>query len=68
VPIAAAALAFPLRHPAVASVIPGALAPEQVQSNVALYSMPIPDAFWSELVERGLVARDGAFPAPAPTP
>ena len=66
VPIAAAALAFPLRHPTVASVIPGALSPEQMRSNVALYSAPIPEALWTELVERGLIAREGAFPEPAP--
>jgi D-threo-aldose 1-dehydrogenase len=65
VPLAAASLAFPLRHPAVASIIPGALTPEQVQSNVALYARPIPEALWTDLVDRHLVARDGAFPTPA---
>jgi D-threo-aldose 1-dehydrogenase len=35
VPLAAAALQFPLGHPAVASVIPGAIHPDQVLQNVS---------------------------------
>ena len=34
VPLAAAALQFPLGHPSVASIIPGAIHPDQVRQNV----------------------------------
>jgi D-threo-aldose 1-dehydrogenase len=49
VPLAAAALQFPLRHPAVASVVVGHQTPEEMARNLALLSEPIPDALWSEL-------------------
>ena len=62
VPMAAAALQFPFGHPSVASVIPGALSPEQVTRNVAAFRHPIPAALWTELKHEGLLRAD------APTP
>lgn len=50
----AAALQYPLRHPAVAAVIPGARSPEEVAENVAFVSAPIPEALWDELADAGL--------------
>ena len=55
VPLIAAALQFPLRHPAVCSVIPGGASEREVASNVALMNVAIPDAFWSELERGGLL-------------
>ena len=63
VPIAAAALQFPLHHPLVASVIPGAFAPEQVRSNVENMKHPIPDEFWSALKRGGFIREDAPTPA-----
>ena len=62
VPIAAAALQFPLGHPLVASVIPGGLSPEHVRQNVAAFRHVIPSALWTELKHEGLLRAD------APTP
>jgi D-threo-aldose 1-dehydrogenase len=62
VPIAAAALQFPLGHPSVASVIPGGLSPEHVRQNVAAFRHTIPPALWAELKHEGLLRAD------APTP
>ena len=62
VPLAAAALQFPLGHPSVASIIPGAIHPDQVRQNVENFRHPIPAALWSELKREGLIA------AHAPTP
>lgn len=62
VPLPAAALQFPLGHPAVASVIPGAIAPAQVERNVAAFRHAIPAEFWAELKHEGLLRAD------APTP
>jgi D-threo-aldose 1-dehydrogenase len=62
VPLAAAALQFPFGHPAVASVIPGALTPEQVNRNVASFRHDIPADVWAELKHDGLLRED------APTP
>jgi D-threo-aldose 1-dehydrogenase len=50
-----AALAFPLLHPAVVSVVVGVRDAAQVESNVQRYNTPIPPALWTELVARQLV-------------
>lgn len=62
VPLAAAALQFPLGHPAVASVIPGSFHPEQVARNVAAFSHPIPADLWAELKHEGLLRADAPVP------
>jgi D-threo-aldose 1-dehydrogenase len=50
-----AALAFPLRHPAVLSVVVGVRDAAQVASNVERYSKPIPEAMWTELHAEALL-------------
>ncbi|MGR0319748.1 aldo/keto reductase [Agromyces sp. ZXT2-3] len=50
-----AAVAFPLRHPAVVSVVVGMRTADQVSSTVERYGAEIPDGFWSALSQRGLV-------------
>ncbi len=62
VPLAAAALQFPLAHPIVASIIPGAISPDQVRQNVEHCRLPIPASLWSDLKGAGLISSD------APTP
>jgi D-threo-aldose 1-dehydrogenase len=59
----AAAIAFPLAHPAVLSVCLGARSAEQVQTNVASYRDPIPTDLWSELKATGLLRADAPAPA-----
>jgi D-threo-aldose 1-dehydrogenase len=62
VPLKAAALQFPLAHPTVATVIPGARTAAEVKDNVRMFSHPIPKGFWNEL-------RDGRLlPEEAPVP
>jgi D-threo-aldose 1-dehydrogenase len=62
VPLAAAALQFPLAHSIVASVIPGAISPDQVRQNVENFQHPIPASLWSDLKGEGLISEY------APTP
>jgi len=62
VPLEAAALQFPLGHPAVASVLSGMRSPAQVRQNVAWFEQSIPGELWKALQERGLL--DGAAPCP----
>ena len=57
-----AALQFVLAHPAVASVIPGAAKPSEVQQNVAALSVEIPAAFWADLKAQGLIASNAPVP------
>ena len=62
VSLAAAALQFPLAHPQVVSVIPGANSPQQVGQNLAHSRQRIPNELWAELKQEGLLRSD------APTP
>jgi len=59
----AAAIAFPLAHPAVVSVCIGARSAEQMERNAALYRESITPDLWSELKAEGLLRED----APVPT-
>jgi D-threo-aldose 1-dehydrogenase len=49
VPLPAAAVQFPLRHPAVATVLIGCRTPEEVAEDVRLANLDVPDALWEEL-------------------
>lgn len=62
VPLAAAALQFPLGHPNVSAVIPGAMAPWHIDNTLELYGREIPADLWAELKAEGLLHRE------APTP
>jgi D-threo-aldose 1-dehydrogenase len=55
VPLKAAAFQFPLRHPLVASVVSGAGSAAQAAENAGLLSVAIPESFWSDLKNEGLV-------------
>jgi D-threo-aldose 1-dehydrogenase len=66
VPLAAAALQFPLGHQAVCSVIPGALSVAEVQQNVAHMQRPIPPDLWADLAHEKLL--DPAAPVPRSAP
>ena len=62
VPLQAAALQFPLGHPAIACVLPGARSRAEFDDNRAMAQLPIPPTFWSTLRDRSLV--DPAAPLP----
>ena len=55
VSLPAAALQFPLHHPLVASVIPGARSAAEVENNLNLLSEAIPPEFWAELKTEKLI-------------
>ena len=63
VALADAAIQFVLAHPAVSSVVLGAVTPDEVERNLASASTRIPPAFWNDLVAEGLLRGD----APRPT-
>lgn len=62
VPIAAAAIQFPLAHPAMSALIPGAVTPYEVSRNVRLLQTPIPADLWAELKHEGLLREDAPVP------
>ncbi|WP_199229106.1 aldo/keto reductase [Caulobacter endophyticus] len=63
VPLAAAALQFPLAHPAVASVIPGMASPAQVADALAWIETPIPASLWDDLRAEGLLHPAAPLPS-----
>jgi D-threo-aldose 1-dehydrogenase len=62
VPLAAAALQFPLAHPAVVSVIPGGQTPHELHQNLDLLQLTIPAVLWSDLKRAGLLREDAPVP------
>jgi D-threo-aldose 1-dehydrogenase len=62
VPLMAAAIQFPLGHPVVAAVLTGVRSVAEIEQNVAMFEVDIPDALWADLRTEGLL------PPAAPTP
>jgi D-threo-aldose 1-dehydrogenase len=62
VPLKAAAIQFPLGHPAVKSVVIGCRSAAEVEENVRMFETPIPSQLWEELKAQHLL------PAEAPVP
>jgi D-threo-aldose 1-dehydrogenase len=62
VPLAAAAVQFPLAHPAVVSVVPGARNAAELQGIVRWMNHPIPPALWRSLRGHGLLNVDAPVP------
>ena len=65
VPLQAAALCFPLAHPAVVSVLAGMRSPDQVMANAGWASRSLPQGLWQALRARGLVHPDAPLPGGA---
>lgn len=62
VPLMAAAIQFPLAHPAVATVAIGARSASEIRENARLLATPLPPGLWDRLRERGLLAADVPVP------
>ncbi|WP_205752610.1 aldo/keto reductase [Cryptosporangium phraense] len=61
VDLPAAALAFPLLHPAVSAVAVGMRSPDEVDDDVRQFDVDVPAGLWRDLVSGGLVP-PGAVP------
>jgi len=64
-PIQAAALQFPMAHPAVVACIPGAQSPAQLRQNAQWFAQLLPAALWDSLAQAGLI--DSRAPTPRST-
>lgn len=62
VDVGAAALQFPLAHPAVASVVAGLRSSAEVDSAAVRRDAAIPAQLWRRLQDAGLLARDAVLP------
>jgi D-threo-aldose 1-dehydrogenase len=67
VPLKAAAIQFPLAHPAVASVLAGVGRIEHLDEYPALMRHVIPAELWAELSDEGLLAPEAPIPGEAVT-
>lgn len=65
VTLPAAALQFPLAAPEVASVVFGAVKPQEVEQNIAHFTSEIPTDFWLALKSEGLVHEEVPLPTGA---
>ena len=63
VPLVAAALQFPLAHPAVAAILPGPRNVDEFDVNAKLLRYPIPSALWADLRKAELLHPDAPTPA-----
>jgi D-threo-aldose 1-dehydrogenase len=64
-PLPAAALHFPLRHPAVACVIPGARTPAEIEANASWLAHDVPAALFRDLQDAELLDRRAPIEEPA---
>jgi len=62
VPLKAAAVQFPMGHPAVSCVIVGCRSTAQLDESIEMFELDIPPALWHDLKQEDLL------PADAPTP
>ncbi|MBX5272668.1 aldo/keto reductase [Rhizobium sp. NLR17b] len=58
-----AALQFPLAHPAVSSLVLGAVSPQEVARNIEAVRVEIPRALWEDLKAAHLLERSAPTPA-----
>ena len=56
VSLPAAALQFPLRHPAVASILTGAGSVAELRANIASFDQELPRELWNDMEKEGLIA------------
>lgn len=61
-----AAVQFIMGHPAVRTVIPGAMSPAEVETNMSLFNRLIPTLLWSDLKSEGLIREDAPTPYSIP--
>lgn len=62
VPLAAAAIQFPLAHPAVKSIVVGMSRPETVATTTSYLGCNIPTELWPDLIAEGLLAPSTPVP------
>lgn len=65
VSLKAAALQFPLAHPAVETVLLGSSSPEEIAENVSLAGLQLPAKLWSDLRAEQLISADMPTPPAA---
>ena len=57
IPLTAAALQFPLRHPAVTSVLTGSRNSRELLANMTDFDLELPEEIWNQLEDAGLIEK-----------
>ena len=57
IPLTAAALQFPLRHPAVTSVLTGSRNSRELLANLTDFDLELPEDIWNQLEDAGLIEK-----------
>ena len=63
VPIKAAAVQFPLGHPAVECIVVGCRSTAQLDESLAMFELDIPSEMWMDLKAEGLLPHEAPAPA-----
>ncbi|MDQ1487065.1 MAG: D-threo-aldose 1-dehydrogenase, partial [Actinomycetota bacterium] len=63
VAVPAAALQFPLAHPAITTVLVGSRNAGEVVENATLSDVPLPAQLWADLRDAGLIRPDAPVPS-----
>jgi D-threo-aldose 1-dehydrogenase len=63
IPLPAAAVQFPLGHPAISCVLVGCRSAAEVDEDVALFELDVPAGMWEELRAEGLLPAEAPVPA-----
>jgi D-threo-aldose 1-dehydrogenase len=63
IPLRAAAIQFPLAHPAVAALVAGVRTVDHLDEYPAMMQLPIPADLWLQLKAQGLLAAEAPVPA-----
>jgi D-threo-aldose 1-dehydrogenase len=63
VPLAAAAIQFPLAHPRVCTVLIGARTIAELEADLALFEVDIPPQLWADMRKAGLLGADVPTPS-----
>ena len=63
VPLAAAALQFPLMNDIVSCVIPGPRDKGELEQIIDWFKAPIPTEFWATLKSKGLIDQEAPVPS-----
>ena len=63
VPLRAAAVQFPLGHPAVQTVVVGCRSADQVEDTIRMFGTPIPPSLWEDLKSQQLLPDEAPVPS-----
>ncbi len=62
IPLKAASLQYVMNHPAVISTIPGSQSIYELENNIEICNIKIPEEFWKDLIQNSLIPKNAFYP------